>query len=294
MFDLGNFIKICIFPFAVMLKWIHREIRIYSRDYLYVAKGVCAVKILILYYSGVGNTKMVAKKMYDTLFESNTVTLISVEQPLVITPYDYDALVIGFPTIHSSPAEPILNFIKQMKQLQKSIPTYLFTTCGLYSTNALRIFAKQCRRKNLIPIINRSYRCASTDGILIAPFMKIWFSHEKGLNKKIENDISDFLVLLSRPTTIRIPRFKLYSILNYPNKFLGQHYSPHIYTHKEKCVLCGECIKNCPTHSISKDNNGFPNVKALQCIHCYRCIHHCPKRALSLSDKRTPQKTLYY
>ncbi|MGL5439237.1 MAG: EFR1 family ferrodoxin [Filifactoraceae bacterium] len=253
------------------------------------------MKILVLYYSGVGNTKMVAKKIYNTLLESYDVTLLSIEKiqtKLVLS--DYDGIVIGFPTIHSSPAEPMLDFIKEMKEIGKSIPTYLFTTCGLYSANALRIFAMQCISKGLIPIISRSYRCAATDGILIAPSMKIWFHHEKGLNKKIENDISNFLALLSKPIEANIPRFKLYSILNYPNKILGQHFSPKIYVHKQKCVLCGKCIENCPSRSISKNNEGFPMIEVAQCIHCYRCIHHCPQIALSLSQKRTPLKTLYY
>ena len=70
-------------------------------------------------------------------------------------------------------AYPILTFIKQMEQLEISIPAFLFTTCGLYSANTLRIFAKLCEKKNMITILSRSYRCAATDGILLAPAMRI-------------------------------------------------------------------------------------------------------------------------
>lgn len=155
---------------------------------------VRAVNILILYYSGVVNTKMVAEKIFDLLHGLHEVTLASIEKLTTdITIDNYDSLVIGFPTIHASPAQPILTFIEQIKQLKKSIPTFLFTTCGLYSANTLRIFAKQCEKKNIITILSKNYRCAATDGVLIAPTMNIWSCHEKRLDKKVENDVSDFM-----------------------------------------------------------------------------------------------------
>lgn len=258
-------------------------------------KGVWAMNILILYYSGVGNTKVVATKIFYLLHGSHEVTLVSIEKLSTdIAIANYDSLVIGFPTIHAAPAQPILNFIEQTKQLKKSIPTFLFTTCGLYSANTLRIFAKQCEKKNIITILSKSYRCSATDGILLAPNMNIWFCHEKRLDKKVENDVSTFVIHCNRPIIANIPHFKIYSILNYLNKFFGQRFSPKIYIHKKNCVSCGKCVVNCPVQCICKDDIGYPLFNNEKCIHCYRCIHHCPKKALSLSKKRPPSKTLYY
>ena len=188
------------------------------------------MNILILYYSGVGNTKMVATKIFDLLHGSHEATLVSIEKLSTDIAIDnYDSLVIGFPTIHAAPAQPILTFIKQIKRLEKSIPAFLFTTCGLYSANTLRIFGKQCEKKNIITILSKSYRCAATDGVLIAPTMNIWFCHEKRLDKKVEHDVSAFIRHCNDPIIANIPRFKIYSILNYPNKFFGQRFSPPKY-----------------------------------------------------------------
>lgn len=237
---------------------------------------------------------MVSTKIFDILHSSHEVTIISIEKLSLGTGIaNYDALMVGFPTIHASPAKPILTFIEQIKQLRNPIPTFLFTTCGLYSANTLRIFAKQCEKKNIIPILSKSYRCAATDGALIAPFMNIWFHHEKNLDEKVKKDVCHFVALLNRVVNANIPRFKLYSILNYPNKFLGEMFSPKIYTYKENCISCGKCMTNCPTQSICKDSNGYPIVETEKCINCYRCIHHCPKKALSLSRRHPPSKTLY-
>lgn len=252
------------------------------------------MNILILYYSGVGNTKMVATKIFDILHSSQEVTLASIEKINTIDITTYDGLAIGFPTIHAAPAQPILTFIEQIKRLSKPMPTFLFTTCGLYSANTLRIFSKKCLNKNIIAILCKSYRCAATDGILIAPVMKTWFHHEKNLDKKLKSNISQFINQCNRQAIAKIPRFKIYSILNYPNKFFGQRFQPKIYVHKTNCISCGKCIVNCPIQCIYKENQGYPLFDNKRCIHCYRCIHHCPNKALSLSKKRTPSKTLYY
>lgn len=252
------------------------------------------MNILILYYSGVGNTKMVATTIFTSLQKQHEATIESVERfPDTIPISQYDALVIGFPTIHASPAQPMLTFINQIKRLHQAIPTFLFTTCGFYSANTLRIFAKTCSRINMIPIMSRSYRCAATDGSLIAPCMKVWFRHEKDLDKKILCDVDEFIRRLDKPISLHLPRFKLYGMLNYPNKVMGQRFSPRIYTHKEHCTMCGRCSLNCPVQSIIKDSKGYPIIEASSCIHCYRCIHHCPQKALSLSKKHPPSRTLY-
>ena len=253
------------------------------------------MNILILYYSGVGNTKMVATKIFDLLYSTHEVTLASIEKLSInMDIANYDSLVIGFPTIHAAPAQPILTFIEQTKQLEKAIPTFLFTTCGLYSANTLRIFAKQCEKKNIVTILSKSYRCSATDGTLLIPHMNMWFCHEKRLDDKVENDVSTFIRYCNRPIIANIPRFKIYSILNYPNKFCGQRFSPQIYIHKKNCISCGKCVKNCPVQCICRDDVGYPYFDNEKCIHCYRCIHHCPKKALSLSKKYPPSKTLYY
>lgn len=253
------------------------------------------MKILILYYSGVGNTEMVATGVFKILTGAHEVELLSIEKlPMDISLMVYDAFVIGFPTIHSAPAKPILDFLHQIEVLQKPVPTFLFTTCGLYSANTLRIFAQKCVLKNFIPVLCKSYRCAATDGILIVPSMNIWFCHERRLDEKIQIDVRSFLGLLNQPLVAHLPRFKFYSILNYPNKFLGQRFSPKIVVHIKNCVSCGKCVRNCPVHCIHEGSQGHPLIDNQSCIHCYRCIHHCPNRALSLSKKHPPSKTLFH
>lgn len=251
-------------------------------------------KILILYYSGVGNTKKVAEWMLSYLTPLCEVVIYSVEKlPCFFDLNNYSAVIIGFPTIHSEPAKPIMMFLNNLPSAKTSMATFIFTTCGLYSTNALRIFAKECVKKNLIPVLNRSYRCAAVDGILLAPFMECWYEDEKNLYKRIKNDSQWFKTHYAENSHAIIPKLKWYSSLNYINKLVGNKYHFKIYLHKERCIRCGKCYINCPVQAVHMDNNNYPIIVRTKCINCYRCIHHCPKLALSLSMKQPIQKTLY-
>lgn len=251
-------------------------------------------KILIIYYSGVGNTKKVAEMMFVTIKDSSIAEIYSIEKlPTSFDINKYDAVIIGFPTIHTAPAQPIITFLKELDCLNKKIPAFIFTTCGLYSGNTIKIFDYQCINKNIIPILNKSYRCTATDGALLAPFMKCWFKDEKNLVQKAKFDVLQFVKMDKINFFPVIPKTKWYSIINFPNKWLGQRLPFSIYLHKEKCVKCSKCIVSCPVKAYSTDSEGFPIFSMPKCIHCYRCIHHCPQLALSLSQKRTPTKTLH-
>jgi len=248
-------------------------------------------KIAILYYSGVGITKTIASYMYNYLKNKTAVDIYSIDELPVDFSFDnYSKLIIGFPTIHTEPALPIKWFVQQLDKHTKKLPTFVYTTCGLYSGNTVRIFCKIIIEKNLIPTYTRSYRCPATDGSLLTPNIKRWHSYEKGLSLKIKQDLDNFLGMTE--VCSKIPKLKWYSALNYPNKFAGQHTHFKIYLHENKCAKCRRCIKKCPVGACVEDINQLPIIDNKKCINCYRCIHHCPQLALSLSKRKTPPKTL--
>ncbi len=143
------------------------------------------MRTLIIYHSGVGNTRLIADMLFNQLKNKTNVMMKSVEEVSdYINMNEFDNYIIGFPTYHSSPSKSILKFIDRIKPTSKNKPVYIFTTCGLYSANTLRIFAKKCVEKNLVPVLHCSYRCPATDGTLLMPNMRIWFKFEKDIKRK--------------------------------------------------------------------------------------------------------------
>lgn len=244
---------------------------------------------LILYFSGAGNTKAAAEILRDHAEKIMSTEIYSVEQlPDGFTSEHYSAVILGTPTYHAEPAKPLTEFIEALKP-GRSIPAFLYTTCGLYSENCLRILAKACLKRNIIPVHTASYRCSATDGMLLAPMMDCWFRNEKNLQSKIEKDFSAFISKLASHPKPAIPRPRWYTLLNYPNKMLGKATTFPIHLHRDQCIRCGKCQKNCPRHAITL-TDGYPAIHRADCMNCYRCIHHCPALALSLSAKRTVRK----
>lgn len=243
---------------------------------------------LIIYFSGVGNTESVAEQIKNGMAEIPT-ELYSVEKlPQSFSIDNYSAVIIGTPTYHSEPAQPLMNFLEAVNPC-RNIPAFVFTTCGLYSENCLRILANECLKHGIIAIHSASYRCPATDGILLTPSMKCWFKSEKNLPHRIKEDTNTFISKLKSHSKAEIPKAKWYAPLNYPNKMLGKATTFPIFLHKDKCIKCGKCQKNCPKNAI-EIIDGYPTISKAECMNCYRCIHHCPALALSLSKKNTVEK----
>jgi len=233
--------------------------------------------------------------MHVRLLQGCEVDMLSVETQDTLSPNSYDAVIIGTPTYHASPAKAMMNYLDAMPQMQKIIPAFIFNTRGLCSLNTNRILAKKLQEKNIITIMDRAYRSPASDGSLVTPFIKRFFEFEKDIERKIGRDCDDFLKSLnSGKLKSYVPRFQFGSIINAPNKAAGHLITVKIYLHKDKCIKCGLCIEQCPHKAFRADKNRYPILNSKHCENCYRCVHHCSKSALSLSKRRTPQKLLKY
>jgi hypothetical protein len=51
---------------------------------------------------------------------------------------------------------------------------------------------------------------------------------------------------------------------------------------KEKCILCGECVKVCPVGAAAMSGNEYPVYDIQKCIGCAQCIAMCPEMALKI------------
>ena len=58
----------------------------------------------------------------------------------------------------------------------------------------------------------------------------------------------------------------------------------HIHNDMEKCILCGICMKKCPTSAITVDKEARTwSINPYSCVQCEACIRACPPKSKSLS-----------
>lgn len=62
--------------------------------------------------------------------------------------------------------------------------------------------------------------------------------------------------------------------------FIKRKATPLPVCDKTKCILCKNCVNECPTQSITIEKQGIQFHKT--CIVCYHCWHVCPKNAISI------------
>ncbi len=242
-------------------------------------------QVLILYHSGAGSTKTIAEIYYEMLH------LYSIELSPIKFQYDYQRLksyqflIFAFPTYHCSPSSSMVEFIQQMPSFEQPKKAFAFTTCGLYAGNALREFIKKCSVKNIIVNGYSTYRAPATDGVLLLPPLSFMFNYQKNIAAQIKRDINKIKELIkSDNNQMQSPAFKLYTILNYPNKLIGKAYQHKIKLLPENCTKCNRCIEDCIRQCWNAAGE-FPQYQAANCECCFRCIHHCPSGAIVLSTR---------
>lgn len=255
--------------------------------------GFEAKKILILYHSGAGSTRTIAE-VYHQLLDRHNIRLLSITGNIHSDDMaDSDLLIFAFPCYHCAPSTSMISFIERIPVFERQIKAFVFTTYGLYSGNAIRTFAKTAKKKNIVTVGYSDYRSPATDGTLLFPPFGFMYTYENGIGKHIRADIRQIEKLVGQDhSPERFPSFKLYTILNAPNKYLGKWYKPTITVVEDHCIQCNKCINHCPHACWLPADNGFPVFNRTNCESCYRCIHHCPKEALILSRSTVKKKKL--
>ena len=58
---------------------------------------------------------------------------------------------------------------------------------------------------------------------------------------------------------------------------------------KNKCIKCGQCVRDCSAYALSFDKEGYPSIEIQKCFGCQHCLAICPTGALSIFDKKPEQ-----
>ncbi len=66
----------------------------------------------------------------------------------------------------------------------------------------------------------------------------------------------------------------------------------HIEIDVDNCILCGMCMRKCPTNAITVDRAGASwEIQRMQCIQCGHCAEVCPKKCLTVKPEYTEPGT---
>ena len=248
-------------------------------------------KILIIYHSGSGSTRTVGQVFREKLSKLYTVDMVQVgPRPNYQMLSDYDLLLFGFPTYHARPSTSMMEYVDNMPRAQAPQTAFVFTTCGLYTGNSLRILIKRLEEKNIMAAGALQIRGPASDGVLLYPSLfSLMFKYEKRAAEKISQAVADIGRLLrSHTTRPRIPAYKWYAPINDVVNFFGKRayhkYRDGLHTLGDRCTNCNLCVRNCE-RGCWTEGKGHPSFKPTNCEFCLECVHNCPQQAIVFSDK---------
>ncbi len=245
------------------------------------------MRLLILYFSGTGNTHYIGKYMMEKLSPEMEVQMTPVEAMAKILFETFDAMVFGFP-VYAGGCPPFLE--EKLKKIRIKEPIVSFTYCtrAIFSGDALRVTGGLLRDAGFVPRGTLEIKMPVTDGLA-------FMGKESKTVKKIEG--LDFTKMPEVDAFIEDIRFKLSEkkqadsgLSSSPMKVLigktmgalygGFENSLRTKFHAdENCILCGKCERVCPMHNIKVDDRVHFGDS---CVLCMRCIHQCPKEAVQI------------
>ena len=243
---------------------------------------------MVLYFSGTGNSRYVAKKIADVSGDA----FISISQKLKNGDFgeirSEKPLVFVGPVYAGRLPRVMEDYIRKVKFIGTQ-KTYFIVTCAQTPWATVQYVEKLCAEKGFSLLGFRSI-------VMPQGYIAGGGTQPKEVNDKILHAAEP--KIRSIAGTIRdkqtLPKEQ-------PGKaMMSKVLNPIMYSMMirakgfrvtDKCTGCGKCAQRCPLNNI-KLANGKP-VWGDQCTHCMACIAGCPNEAIEYG-KKTVGKPRYY
>ncbi|MGN0484972.1 MAG: EFR1 family ferrodoxin [Lachnospiraceae bacterium] len=243
---------------------------------------------MVLYFSGTGNSRYVAKK----IAEISDDTIISINQRL--KEKDFGSISSDMPFVFVGPVYAgrfpriMDEYIKKVS-FMGSRRAYFIATCAATPWKTEEYVEKLCQEK--------SFSLMGFQSIV----MPQGYVAGGGTQPR---EVNEQILANAEPKIIRIAediRDKKVLLKEQPGKaIMSKILNPIMYAMMisakgfhvtDQCTGCGKCEERCPLNNVTLQN-GKP-VWGRDCTHCMACIAGCPAEAIEYG-KKTKGKPRYY
>ena len=237
---------------------------------------------MVLYFTGTGNSRYVARRiaeaLHEPLFSINDRVKANDTAPV---PTGRQLIVVS-PTYGWRLPRVVRDWLLQT-EFPKAEQVWFVMTCGSEIGNAARYNRQLARQKKL--------RYRGTAQIVmpenyIAMFNAPQVEEARQIVARAEPDIDGAIAAVRENRAFPPPRRKFY------DRFMSGPVNPIFYscfvkaaafTAGNACTGCGQCVRRCPTNNITLQT-GKP-VWGQNCTHCMACICYCPAEAIEYGKK---------
>ena len=246
---------------------------------------------LILYFSGVGNTKLISKAFKNEFIKNNcNIDMYSIEENINIKRFNYDFLILAFPKYFEYIPKNCLEYIKDnLCYSEKEVKTMIILTGRENNNVYFHELENILKDKNFKITVYKTI--VMPDSYTLSKSYKNLNEGEikYTINKSLEEVKELTLKFFTEETVIEdFPKYKsiIYKKFNeYKTKDLYKN--SYKFSVSDKCDNCNICVENCPSKNIENIANTI--MFRDNCIMCCRCINICPKNAILFKNKNFNQ-----
>ena len=246
---------------------------------------------MILYFSGTGNSKYVAKRIADALGDeivnlndrikaSDSSSIETGERVIIVTP----TYAWRIPRV-------VRDWLLKT-ELHGAKNVWFVMTCGSEIGNADKYNRELCAEKAI--------SCMGTAQIVmpenyIAMFKAPQADEARKIVAQAEPSIDRAIAAIQRNQPFAPTRNNLY------DRFMSGLVNPIFYkffvkanafTVSDACIGCGQCARRCPMNNVTL-KDGKP-VWGRNCTHCMACICYCPVSAIEYGKKSIGQPRYHF
>jgi len=270
-----------------------------TRGYTHNKEGR-RINFTIFYFSGTGNTWWLATNFKEIVEKSGHI--VSLHSLDGWKDLDYDAIkeelieadAVGiFHPIYSSDAPPIVRdfLISLPRRIDMGSigrkEAFVLTTMDVFSGTGCIQLQPLLESCNLDLRVARDFQVTSNLGIPILTYNPVETEKLRlRLDKSREELEKTCDVIISRGKRIWIQWSLLGRFMGWGQrvgpKFEGRTYR-YLGVDPKRCIMCMECVDNCPTDAITKTDDTLEWTDA--CTDCFRCYNFCPTQAITVKGR---------
>jgi ferredoxin len=253
------------------------------------------MKLVILYFSGTGNTDYVARYLAHKLVAVPIeVELRSIERQRPEMLDGFDVLAVGFP-VYGCESPPFFQAYLARLAPGQGRGAFVFCTKGAMAGNAVRRNLQRLAERGYLPLGGRSVGMPGSDGLALSgkdswmarSALRKDYDHLKNADRLSEqmaavlSGLADGkpIEAFHRPlpwsaSGVLLDRLWAFLYRLFADPFRTQFWAD------EHCQACSLCVQICPVDNVTL-RDGHP-LFADHCVLCLRCLHNCPREAIQI------------
>ncbi len=252
----------------------------------------------LYYFSGTGNTKLIAQELKN-YFQKSFFRDIELKE---ISGFLHEnsghkfgkqgqLLGIGFPVYDLHHPEIISRFINQLPPVEIPVPVFIFCTMALLKGDCLEITSRALKEKGYYVIHRIKYLCPS-NGVTF--YEKP--GHPRYKNVRFEKQISRKISENGEQILKQYEKFhkKPFHLAGFVQPWINviRFFSERLYGDKyyrdlqisNECKGCRVCVTKCPDQNLIFRDNKIVPLKTNGCLRCLKCVSSCTVNAINFTS----------